>query len=304
MIADGPEIANNEASQHVYSIAMNVSRPRHFLALGAIVLCLTAANGAKTDPQAKQPQWMQEVTKDRPGKFLHVPACELSYHLSWNGVLKAGEATFQLGQRDPETPSLLLGICKGNSAGLAKRLWYYKNLFKSRVEPKSLRPISFESTEIDKKERVTTTALFSNGQVKSKETIQRKGRKDKIRERVFAYDHAHDLLSAILYLRSLPLDNGDEINMVVHPFKSAYLAKLKVLGREKFDSSLGKMNAIKIDIQLYGIDRDDLELKNYDKLKKATIWISEDAYRMPLEIRSEVFVGSVRAVLQSRKPIK
>lgn len=282
---------------------MKAARPLCLAALGALVLCLPMAYGVRQEAPT-QPEWMEKVTKDRPGKFVNVPACELSYHMSWNGIVKAGEATLQLGKPDPEAPKLMLGICKGKSSGIAKRLWYYKNLFKSRVEPKSLRPVSFEANEIEKKEQIFTKALFANGVVTSIETVKRKGRKDKTKERVFAYDHAHDLLSTVLYLRSLPLNNGDEINMVVHPFKSAYFTKFKVLGRETFKSALGKKKAIKIQIKLYKIDRDNLELKSYEKFKKATIWISEDDYRMPLEVRSEVFIGSVRASLKSRKPIK
>ena len=282
---------------------MKASRPLRLTALGALLLCLPVAYGAK-QAKAPQPAWMQNVTKDQPGKFVKVPACELNYHLSWNGMLKAGEATLKLGRPDPETPRLMLGTCEGKSSGLAKRLWSYQNLFTSRIEPKSLRPVSFEANEVEKKEQIFTKALFANGVVTSTETVKRKGRKDKTKERVFAYDHAHDLLSTVLYLRSQPLNNGDEINMVVHPFKSAYFTKFKVLGRETFKSELGKKKAIKIQIKLYKIDQDNLELKNYEKFKKATIWISEDEYRMPLEVRSEVFIGSVRATLTGRKPIK
>lgn len=283
---------------------MNKPRPLRLAALGTLLLCLSVADSVNGKPGAPKPAWMQQVTKGKPGKFVKVPPCELSYHLSWNGLVKAGEAKLKLGKPDPKAPSLMLGTCEGRSAGLAKRLWYYKNLFKSRVEPKSLRPVFFEAQETEKKEKIYTTASFANGVVTSKETVRRKGRQDKVKESVFAYDNAHDLLSTVLYLRSLPLNNGDQINMVVHPFKSAYFTKFKVLGRENFKSDLGKVKAIKIDVQLYKIDRDNLELKSYDKFKKATLWISEDAYRMPLELRSEVFIGSVRASLKARKPIK
>ncbi len=266
--------------------------------LGACLTAATLTRGAQDSP----PRWMNEVTLLDPGEHHAIPPCELAYHVSWNGLIKAGEATLKLGLRDPKVPENLLGTCESRSAGLASRLWSYKNVFRSKVDSASLRPIFFEARETEKKERVVTQARFAKGVVTSTETVtQRNDGKAKTKERVFAYDHAHDLLSAVLYLRSHPLKDGDEINMVVHPFKSAYFTKFRVEGRETFDSPLGRQKAIRLGIELYKIDRDDLELKSYDKFKKATIWMSEDAFRLPLEVRSEVFIGSVRATLQSRK---
>lgn len=268
--------------------------------LGILTLCFPAVQAVKNTKQF-EPQWMGEVTKAVPGKFQDVPPCELSYNLSWNGLIKAGEAKLKLGLRDPEKPNHLLGICEGESAGFAKRLWFYKNLFRSQVDSESLRPIYFEATETEKKEKVTTKAIFRDGVVTSTERVEeRSSGSAETKERTFAYEHAHDLLSSVLYLRSHPLNDGDQINLVIHPFKSAYFAKFRVLGRETFESAMGKQKAIKLDIKLFKIDRDDLELKSYDKFKEATIWISEDVYRMPLEIRSKVFIGSVRATLAER----
>ena len=52
------------------------------------------------------------------------------------------------------------------------------------------------------------------------------------------------------------------------------------------------------------IDRKTLELLPYKKLKRdATLWLSDDADRIPLELRAAVFIGDIRATLTShRKP--
>ncbi len=48
------------------------------------------------------------------------------------------------------------------------------------------------------------------------------------------------------------------------------------------------------------IDRATHELQPYKKLKKpGTIWLSDDAERIPLELRAAVYIGDVRAVLTS-----
>lgn len=296
---------NNRGDQCVSFVAMNTTRSFRILASLVLVLTLCFGTGiAKNSSQKAAPTWMKAVTKARPGKFAQIPPCELVYHMSWNGLVKAGEAKLKLGMRDAKAPNTVWGVCEGRSAGLAKNMWFYRNRLDSQVDLRSLRPVGFQWTELEKKERTVTVARFANGKVKSRQTVTRVGKKDKVRDRTFAYDRTHDLLSSTLYLRSLPLNNGDTISLVVHPAKSAYFAQFHVVGRENFKTSLGNQKAIRLDVKLHKIDRDTLELERHDKFKKATLWISEDAYRMPLEIRSEVFIGSVRATLAERRPLK
>ena len=72
---------------------------------------------------------------------------------------------------------------------------------------------------------------------------------------------------------------------------------VKHLGKE----ILSSRRTVKYDLQLQKIDRKTRELKTYDKVKSLILWISDDAERLPLEFRSKVFVGDVRAVLKSRE---
>jgi len=67
-----------------------------------------------------------------------------------------------------------------------------------------------------------------------------------------------------------------------------------VLGREKH---LGH-NCIKLDFKMSKI-RHDFTLKNYDKMKSATMWITDNSDRVMVELRSEVFIGDVRVTLKS-----
>ena len=57
---------------------------------------------------------------------------------------------------------------------------------------------------------------------------------------------------------------------------------------------------IKLHIGLEKID-DDMSLKVYKKLKTATVWLSDDAWRVPIEINAKVFVGHVKIFLTEHK---
>jgi len=90
----------------------------------------------------------------------------------------------------------------------------------------------------------------------------------------------------------MPLKNGDTVVMPFHPVATPYLAKIKVLGREVH---LGR-NCIKLNVGLQKI-KSDLSLKEYKKLKTATVWLSDDTWRVPVEVKAKVFVGDVRVFL-------
>src|SRR5690606_22705615 len=147
------------------------------------------------------------------------------------GVLRAGEATLVLGAPNPENPDQIKAYGKARSSGIAKKLWYYKTSFNSLINRKSLRPVSFEATQYERKEMSITTASFSPRLVQSLEMLQKRGSdvKKKGKEREFTFGNTYDLLSSIFYLRSLRLADGDEMTMVVFPLTSPYLAEFKVL---------------------------------------------------------------------------
>ena len=70
------------------------------------------AGAEKGDEVEVRPKWMEGVTTANPGKFKAITPCELEFQLSWNGILKAGEATLQLGLPDVERKDVMMGRCK------------------------------------------------------------------------------------------------------------------------------------------------------------------------------------------------
>jgi type II secretory pathway pseudopilin PulG len=77
-----------------------------------------------------------------------------------------------------------------------------------------------------------------------------------------------------------------------------YTPKVKVEAREKHHGR----DALPLSFGLRKIDRTTHELAPYKKLKKpVTLWLSDDADRVPLELRAAVYTGDVRAVLTDFK---
>ena len=107
-----------------------------------------------------------------------------------------------------------------------------------------------------------------------------------------------DLHSALLYIRSQPLADGNVHRIVVYPATGAYLATVTVAGRETVAVGAGAYKAIKLDLQLSKIGK-KRELEPHKKFRRASVWISDDADRLLLRIEASVFVGTVFAELQS-----
>ena len=108
------------------------------------------------------------------------------------------------------------------------------------------------------------------------------------------------MFSAILWIRSQRLAPGDDHTLLLLPFKSPYLLNVKVEAKEQH---LGR-DALRLSVALRKIDRKSLTLGNYKKLRKpVTVWLSDDADRIPIELRAAVYIGDVRAVLTGFRKI-
>ena len=239
--------------------------------------------------------WQNQVNSGAPGPYREIRPVNLSYAISWNGQISSGRVNFLFGREDKRYPKHFIAQAWGGSRGVAKGLFPYQFEFTSFLRKKDLHPVSFNAIENKAKEKVVTKNIYG-GSVKTTETTTPKGKKAaEVETETFRYSQStiYDLFSAILYMRSLPLANGSQAVMVVQAFKTPYLARVKVLGREHHRGR----KCIKLDLKLQKIDRDTLKLKSYKKMKKATLWLSDDAERLPMEIRSDVFIGDVRVVL-------
>lgn len=100
-----------------------------------------------------------------------------------------------------------------------------------------------------------------------------------------------DVLSAIYYLRGQDLKNmkkGDKIKIKFYLDKVIYESEVTIGGREVIKTSLGKFNAIILKPNVV-VDR---VFPNKDAL---TIWATDDANLIPLRIKSDLVVGSLKA---------
>jgi hypothetical protein len=252
-----------------------------------LLLLLASAATAMAD-------WKAGVTPASLGGHPRLEAKRFEYRLSWNGMLNAGKLTFTFGQPDAKFPSDYVSRVQGGSSGLASKLYDYKIALISRLDPATLKPRAFVGVEDEGKEVNTTRSTWGGPQVTTSHVtrVAKTGAETRT-ETKFIFTPLHDPVSAMLHVRSHKLANGDKLVLPLMPFDKPYLMRVQVLGREK----LGGRDTIKLSVALQKIEPKSKTLLPYKKMKSTTMWLSDDADRIPVELRSEVFIGDVRMTL-------
>jgi hypothetical protein len=249
----------------------------------ALALCCLAAT-------AKAASWQSTVTSSAPPSFPNPRPMHARYSFGWSGFPGA-TADIRLARAGGDRLQLDVSA---RTIGLVRALWKFDATHTSIVEAITLRPLTVRQLENDRSERRLTELSFSPEGVVSKVT-EIPGQGQKVRR--FDFPRLFDLQSAILYLRSQPMQEGNVHRIVVYSATAPYLATVTVLGRERVTVPAGKFNAIKFDLQLNRIK--DGELQPHRKFRRATAWLSDDADRLFLRIEAQVFVGAVFGELQS-----
>jgi hypothetical protein len=238
--------------------------------------------------------WESSISKNPPGHFPTPKSVHAVYRFGWSG-LTAAAAQMEF-TKDSDHRFQLKGT--GGTIGLARLLWTFDVDYCSVANADTLRPIEVRQTETYHSKKLFTHLVFNNAGVKRKRTEWPKDTKNKTRE--FDFPNLFDLHSALLYLRSQPLTNGSVYRIVVYPATNAYLVTLTVLGRGKISVRAGTYPAIKLDLQLERIGK-HMKLEPHRKFYRATIWISDDANRLPLRAEVQIFIGTVFGELQSAR---
>ena len=252
----------------------------------AASVMLALAAGAET------PAWQSTLSGTTPGPFPALRPAHGSYRFGWSGFT-AATADIALTPGGTNR-SLLNGKVRTTDA--VRALWPFEAEHSATADSTTLRPLEVKQIESVRSKRITTSVTFDAQGVTATRTENSKPPK----VRRFDLPNLFDFQTAFLFLRSQSLADGNAYRIVVFPAKDPYLATITVEGRDRITVGAGTYNAIRMDLKLNKIGRNN-ELKPHKKFKKATVWLSDDADRILLRAEAEVFVGTVFAELQSAR---
>ncbi|GAA5484082.1 hypothetical protein Hsar01_03321 [Haloferula sargassicola] len=221
---------------------------------------------------------------------------EADYRLSWKGMIDAGSIQFVFGETHQRTT--FSARAKGGSRGMAAKLFPFQFEYRTLIDPRTLQPKRFDGWETDKKDTTELCTRWSGEEIEAREVIHPHGM-DRVfhREHQFEFEPVLDVFSAMLHVRSQPLEQGERHRFVIYPQSSAYLVETVVTGRE---DKFGKP-AIRMELDMRRIG-EGMKLEPYKKLRQATFWLADDRDRLLLELRAKVFIGDVRMSLTGARP--
>ena len=216
----------------------------------------------------------------------------LKYEMSYSGFLTAGSAILEVKEETLNGKEVYHTTGKGWTSGMIK--WFFKvdDVYQSYFDKDSIKPYVFKR-KIDeggyKKDRNTTfnydtnTALVQDF-IKQKDTV-------------VAFKNVQDMLSSFYYLRNKDLSNlkkNESVQIDMFMDSQIYPFKLKFLGTEVLKTDFGKVKTLKF--------RPLVQSGRVFKAEESvTIWITDDNNKIPIKMKADLAVGSLRAELEAYK---
>ncbi|MFC1568871.1 DUF3108 domain-containing protein [bacterium] len=106
--------------------------------------------------------------------------------------------------------------------------------------------------------------------------------------------YVQDVLSSFYYVRTLPLEVGKHFDIDNISDKKVYPLRILVHKKEQVKVPAGKFNCIVVEPVLRGEGL-------FNQKGRLVIWLTDDARKMPVMMKSEVFIGTVDIKLTKYK---
>lgn len=225
------------------------------------------------------------------GPFPMVQPFQGEFRFGWSGIeVASAQAKFS------QAGKTLLVEVEGGTTGLARTLWKLGATHKVKILKKGLSPLAFHQVETYATRTTTTDAVFkTNGLWYLRQTTPAAGPPAQWQR--LEVEPIRDIISALLYIRSQPLQDKDKVAVAAFPGNHPYLMEATVTGREIIRSPNGPMKAIRLDFSLRHIEGN--RLLPCHKFNHGAVWLSDDANRIPLRAEVDIFIGSVYGELTS-----
>jgi hypothetical protein len=258
----------------------------------SIVLVLAAAALAEplvAQRAAKKPQPPASSTRESPVPF--APGETLSFDVSWSSYVTAGTATMKVVEKKPSYGSVAYYIvAEGQPGSLLSALYelYYKA--DTLLDAYTLLPQRGSVFSREGKRQRMKTTMFDRRRNQATYTVETR---TVVKKQLRAPAYAQDPLGAVYVLRALALKAGDRFNVPICDAGETYTVSVAVGAPETVRSGLGQVRAWKI--------TPTLPKEQSAGARRLTLWLSDDARRLPVKMQAQLAVGTFDLTLRSAK---
>ena len=210
------------------------------------------------------------------------------------GLVTAGYATLEVKEAIRNNRKVYHAIGKGYTTGMSR--WFFKveDNYESYFDKVSGKPYQFVR-KIDEGGYIKNQEGFFN---QERNTVLVKDYKNNTNKSFTTPENVQDIVSTFYFLRNYPnvdrMKVGEAINVDLFFDDEATKFKLKFIGKEDLETKFGVVPCM--------IFRPLVQTGRVFKEEESlTVWISSDDNKIPLRIKANLMVGSIKADLEGFK---
>ncbi|MBV6879027.1 DUF3108 domain-containing protein [Epilithonimonas ginsengisoli] len=211
------------------------------------------------------------------------------------GFITAGNATLSTTKTSYKGQSAFYVRGVGKTSGAAKAFFKVEDVYESYISDKK-EPLFYvrNVSEGSYTQHLQSTFNTYNNTL----VLVDKKHTDRPAKTVKVPNDVQDILSCFYYLRSVDnLKVGSVLKMSVWIDDELFPFQLRVAGTEKINTKFGKINCLKIIPSV-------ISGRVFKDKEGVTMWVTNDQNRVPVLIKAELAVGSLKASIDTYSNVK
>ena len=210
------------------------------------------------------------------------------------GIVNAGYATLEVKDAVKNNKKVYHVVGNGYTTGMTKFFFKVEDNYESYFDKGTGKPYQFVR-KIDEGGYEKNQEGFFN---QAKNTVTVKDYKNNTQKTFIVPENVQDMVSTFYYLRNHPdvdkMKVGESISVDMFFDDEVTKFKLKFIGRENLKTKFGTVPTM--------IFRPYVQAgRVFKEQESLTVWISDDINKIPLRIKAELAVGSLKADLEQFK---
>ncbi|HKL09161.1 MAG TPA: DUF3108 domain-containing protein [Bacteroidales bacterium] len=201
------------------------------------------------------------------------------------GFIHAGEATFTLNKTEFEGEEVYHAKARANTTGLADKIYKVRDIYESYFDYATGLPYLAIRNISEGNYRYYNEVRYNH---EKNIVISQKSGEHEVPENIM------DMLATLYYFREAMLndihDIGDEIVFDTYFSDEIFPLKMRYAGDETIKTKLGKFNAMKFSPVVE-------PGRIFDSEDDVTLWISKDKNFVPIQVRIDLIIGSIKCDL-------
>jgi hypothetical protein len=213
------------------------------------------------------------------------------------GIVNAGYATLEIKEATINNKKVFHAVGKGFTTGMSKFFFKVEDLYESYFDKDSGNPYRYVRKINEGGYTKNQEGIFNQTDNK----ILVKDYKRKTEKTIILTDNVQDIVSSFYYLRNHPnidkLQPGESIAIDMFFDDEITKFKLKYIGRQDITTKFGTVSTM--------VFKPLVQTGRVFKEKESlTLWITADSNKVPVRIKADLAVGSLKADLDEFKGLK